>query len=70
MSTELDKAMKDYEVACANLKEELTGLSDRLCTLSQYQRSLLTANTLLMSWMQNAEKLWKHRRQTRLVSDS
>ncbi|KAG5856379.1 hypothetical protein ANANG_G00007360 [Anguilla anguilla] len=70
MSTELDKAMKDYEVACADLGEELKGLSDRLCALSRYQRSLLTTNTLLMSWMQNAEKLWKHRRQTRLVSDS
>ncbi|KAJ8392797.1 hypothetical protein AAFF_G00070010 [Aldrovandia affinis] len=70
MSTELDKAMEDYEEACTNLKEELAGLLVRLSTLSQYQRSLLTTNTLLTSWLQNAEKLWKHRRQTRLVLDS
>ncbi|KAG7469415.1 hypothetical protein MATL_G00128620 [Megalops atlanticus] len=70
MSTELDKAMKDYEVACANLQEEVAGLMERLHTLTDYQRSLLTTNSLLASWLRNAEALWKHRNESHLVSDS
>ncbi|KAL4616668.1 hypothetical protein GN956_G21946 [Arapaima gigas] len=70
MSTDLEKAMEEYEAACAALSEELAGLSERLGEVAQYQHSLLTSNSLLMSWLQNAEELWIHRRQTRLSSDA
>ncbi|KPP79235.1 hypothetical protein Z043_101209 [Scleropages formosus] len=70
MSTDLEKAMEEYEAACATLSEELAGLSERLDELVRYQGSLLTTNSLLISWMQNVEELWKHRRQAHLTFDA
>ncbi|MEE6521732.1 hypothetical protein FKM82_020035 [Ascaphus truei] len=62
-------AVKDLEEAAQELLAELDRLTLNMQALTQYQVSVLQVTKVLCSWMDNIEKLSKHRKCLPLTSD-